>query len=101
MNESPRERLTAIVHGSVQAVGYRAYCQRTAQMLSRGKGSAISGYARNLPSGTSVEVVAEGPRDMLERLLVYLREGPSFAHVLGVEVTWGTPSDEFTEFRGR
>ena len=101
MNGSPRERLTAVVHGSVQAVGYRAYCQRTVQMLSRGKGSAISGYARNMASGASVEVVAEGPRDDLERLLVYLREGPSLARVLGVEVTWGTPSNEFTEFRPR
>jgi acylphosphatase len=101
MNESPRERLTAVVHGSVQAVGYRAYCQRTAAMLSGSKRESITGYARNMASGASVEVVAEGPRDMLERLLVYVREGPSLARVLDVEVTWGTPSDEFTDFRGR
>lgn len=98
MDESQRERLTAVVHGLVQAVGYRAYCRRSATMLSRGEGNGISGYARNLPSGTSVEVVAEGPRDTLERFLVYVREGPGLARVLGVEVTWGTPSNEFSEF---
>ena len=98
MNESRRERLTVTVYGTVQDVGYRVYCQRTAAMLSRGPSSRISGYAGNLPNGAAVEVVAEGPRDILERFLVYLREGPGLARVLNVEVVWGTPSDEFTGF---
>jgi acylphosphatase len=76
------ERLTAMIKGRVQAVGYRAFLQRHARDLG------LAGHAENLPDGR-VEVLAEGPRDALETLLVHIRNGPTHAHVDDVEVAWG------------
>ena len=78
----PRERLTALVRGRVQAVGYRAFVQRHARDLG------VAGHAENLPDGR-VEVMAEGPREALETLLVHVRNGPTHAYVDDVEVQWG------------
>lgn len=46
-------RLTALITGTVQGVGYRRYVQRYARDLK------LQGYAENLSDGR-VEVVAEG-----------------------------------------
>lgn len=77
----PVERLTALVSGDVQGVGYRAYARRHALDLG------LAGTAENLDDGR-VEVVAEGPRSELEHLLVFLRRGPAHAQVTGVEEHW-------------
>jgi len=92
-------RLTATVRGHVQGVGYRAFCQRTARALERDGGTRLTGYARNLADGRTVEVVAEGARPLLERLLAALREGPGGAHVIEVRPAWGAASREFDGFR--
>ncbi|NPB04677.1 MAG: acylphosphatase [Thermotogae bacterium] len=63
------ERLEARVFGWVQGVGFRAYTRWRAKELG------LSGYAKNLPDG-SVEVVAEGPKDALRKLVDYLYIGP-------------------------
>jgi acylphosphatase len=81
----PRARITALVRGRVQGVNYRAFVQRHARELK------LSGHAENLSDGR-VEVVAEGPSDDLEMLLVHLRNGPTHAEVEDVEVTWGEAS---------
>lgn len=71
-------RLTALVSGTVQGVGYRRYVQRHARDLG------LSGSAENLLDGR-VEVVAEGPPEALARLLHWLRRGPPHARVTAVE----------------
>jgi acylphosphatase len=86
------ERLTAIVRGDVQGVGYRFFVQRQAAALG------LRGYVRNLRDGT-VEVVAEGPRPALEQLLGVLRRGPSAAEVTAVDVTWSAAMGAFSNFR--
>jgi acylphosphatase len=53
---------------------------------------------RNLPGGRSVEVLAEGPRAHLERLLAHLRVGPGGAVVHSVDTVWGTPTDGYDDF---
>jgi acylphosphatase len=73
-----RSRLRAIVRGSVQGVGYRAFVQRAGRSL------ALDGWVANRSDG-SVQVVAEGPGADLERLLERLREGPAAAVVSDVE----------------
>ncbi len=78
-------RLTALVRGRVQGVGFRAFIRNKA------RDAAIAGYAENLADGR-VEVVAEGERDELEHLLVHLRNGPSHARVDDLEVEWGEGS---------
>lgn len=67
-----------IVAGRVQGVGYRYFVLQQAEALG------VTGFARNRPDG-SVEVVAEGPEDLLEQLGERLREGPAFSTVTGLE----------------
>jgi acylphosphatase len=55
-------RLTAVVAGAVQGVGFRWWARAQARELR------LLGYARNLPDGRVV-VVAEGSRCALEALL--------------------------------
>jgi acylphosphatase len=75
-------RLTVLISGRVQGVGYREFVRRNALDLG------LSGYAENLDDGR-VEVVAEGARDDLELLLVRLRMGPAHAEVGELESIWG------------
>jgi len=67
-----------LVTGRVQGVGYRYFVLREAERLG------LAGFTRNLPDGR-VEVVAEGPEEVLGQLDTRLRSGPSFARVDGVE----------------
>jgi acylphosphatase len=75
------ERLTALISGQVQGVGFRFFAQRNALDLG------LAGYAENLGDGR-VEVVAEGLRSELEYLLVKLKNGPSHAVVSSMDVSW-------------
>ena len=58
----------------------------------------LTGYVRNAPDGRRVEVVAEGPRDALRRLLEALLQGPPGAYVERVVPAWGPASGEFSAF---
>lgn len=62
MAEQPLARLHGIVSGHVQGVGFRMFVRAQAQSLG------LSGWVRNQEDGRSVELVAEGPRDRLDRL---------------------------------
>lgn len=93
MTERPSEALRAIVRGRVQGVGFRDFVEMRARSLG------LTGYVRNLSDGRSVEVVAEGLRHDLERLIGHLHEGPSGAHVTAVEADWRLPTGAHTGFR--
>lgn len=67
-------------------------------VLRAGRSLGLSGIVVNRYDG-SVEVVAEGPEDRLEMLLVQLREGPRSARVEEVEAHWGEASGTFTGFQ--
>jgi acylphosphatase len=86
------ESLRALVRGRVQGVGFRAF------VVWRARELALHGFARNLSDGTTVEVVAEGPRAPLEALLASLREGPPMSYVKSVDVTWGDASGVYDGF---
>ena len=88
------EELHANVYGRVQGVGFRYFVVQKAQAL------ALRGYTRNESDG-SVQVLAQGPRPALERLLAYLRQGPPAAHVRDVRVTWGEPTEHVSGFHVR
>jgi acylphosphatase len=94
MADEELQRLTATAHGRVHGVGYRYFVIEEASALG------LRGYVRNLPNGT-VEVIAEGPRPLLERLLEALRRGPPAAYVEDVEVGWGPATGAFAGFRVR
>ncbi len=86
------QRLHATVSGRVQGVNFRYYTAQTARSLG------LRGWVRNKVNGT-VEVTAEGKRDLLERLLEFLHEGPTSAYVTGVESQWLDARDEFENFQ--
>ena len=69
-----------VVRGRVQGVGFRWFVLRQAEQLG------IHGWARTLDDG-GVEVVADATSELLEKLEVSLRRGPSGARVDGVEKT--------------
>ncbi len=70
------------VEGLVQGVYFRWNTREKALELG------VQGWVRNLPDG-AVEVMAEGERDALERLVEWCRQGPPEAVVRRVEMEWG------------
>jgi acylphosphatase len=84
-------RLTAVVAGRVQGVGFRYWVRQEAESLG------LTGSAANLSDGR-VEVVAEGQRDVCETLLAALRSSGTPGYVAEVNVTWSEPSGEFPRF---
>jgi acylphosphatase len=74
-------RLHAFVRGDVQGVGFRYFVQRRAEEMG------LAGWVRNRPDG-SVELVAEGDRAALGRLLELAGRGPGMADVDRVDVEW-------------
>ena len=85
------ERLHAVVHGSVQGVGFRYFLMRKAQQLG------LSGWVRNDDDGT-VELVAEGGRRELEELKRAAEQGPRLARVDRVDADWSAPTGELEAF---
>jgi acylphosphatase len=77
-------RRRVLVHGRVQAVGFRVSVARRAEQ--RG----VAGWVRNRPDGT-VEAVFEGELDAVASLVEYCRDGPRGASVERVEVTEEAP----------
>ena len=71
--------IRAVVSGDVQGVGFRDATVRRA-----GK-EGVLGWVRNAEDGT-VQVHAEGERDAVDALLVFLRMGPRGAAVEDVAV---------------
>ncbi|MCK4961054.1 MAG: acylphosphatase [Anaerolineales bacterium] len=82
----------ATVYGRVQGVFLRAFVEEHAQQLG------LRGYVRNLPSG-DVEVVAEGERERVEKLVGYLKMGPPAAIVDRVVVSWSEYTGNYSSFR--
>ena len=74
-------------------VGYRMFAEMTADRIGE-----IVGTVQNLPDGSTVEVVAEGRRTLLDMLLEDLKIGPAHALVRDVDVEWGVATGEFTGF---
>jgi acylphosphatase len=80
--ETERAQLQARICGRVQGVGYRIFVRSHARDLG------LAGFVRNAEDG-SVEVLAEGARADLDRLLAALHAGPPGARTTDVTVRWG------------
>jgi acylphosphatase len=85
----------AVVRGRVQGVGFRDF------VASRARGLRITGYVRNLPDYASVEVLAEGPRGALDRLVDHLHRGPGMSRVDRVDLEWREAIGEYKSFETR
>ena len=81
-----------IVKGRVQRVGFRFFVENAAQR------EGIQGYVRNQHDG-SVEVVAEGDVDAMQRFEMAVRRGPAGARVDDVDTIEVEPSARFAGFR--
>lgn len=88
------EELYAVVRGIVQGVGFRYFVVEHARRLG------LRGYVRNESTG-DVEVLAQGQRADLERLLSKLRQGPAAADVRDVQTLWREPTEQFSSFHLR
>jgi acylphosphatase len=80
-----RRRVT--VSGRVQGVFFRETCRREA------KAAGVSGWVRNRSNGT-VEAVLEGEPAAVERVVAWMRIGPSHAVVSDVEAVAEEPAGE-------
>ena len=81
-----------IVKGRVQRVGFRFFVENVAQR------EGIQGYVRNQHDG-SVEIVAEGDAEALQRFEMAVRRGPAGARVDDVDTIEVEPSSRFAGFR--
>ena len=82
----------AKVYGQVQGVFFRAFAQEQATKLG------LTGYVRNLPTESAVEVWAEGDRAKLEMLIGYLKLGPPKAGVTKVITNWSEYTGDYSGF---
>jgi len=79
------------IYGLVQGVGFRYFTLRVAKKLG------LYGYVQNLNNG-SVEIVAEGEKQSLLRLIEEVRIGPLGASVENLKITWEMPKGDFKDF---
>ena len=87
-------RAHVVVHGEVQGVFFRDSTRREAE--ARG----LAGWVRNRDDG-AVEAVFEGPRDDVDAMVKWCREGPSRADVVDMEVSLREEADGLTGFEVR
>ena len=79
-------------------VGFRVYAEQIVAQIERTEQAPITGWIRNLPDGSTVEVVAEGPRTSLDLLLDELRIGPPMAMVRQVDAEWSDAQGDLEPF---
>jgi acylphosphatase len=91
METPSQERLSGIVEGEVQGVGYRMYVVNAARRVG------VVGWVRNLSDG-NVEFVAEGTKDALLELLRELEFGPHYGTVTKISVKFTPALGEFKQF---
>ena len=82
------------ITGYVQGVFYRATTRETALRLG------LTGWVQNRPDG-SVEAVAEGEEEIVDRFIEWCRKGPPGASVHDVVVRRETSTGEFASFNIR
>jgi len=84
--------LHARIFGIVQGVFFRSNTEDWARSLS------LTGWVRNASDG-SVEIVAEGEKSKLEKLLELCRKGPPGARVKKITIEWLDYRGEFDGLR--
>ena len=88
------QRVHVWVKGRVQNVGFRAHVQYSARQIG------VTGWVRNVGYDT-VEAVAEGEREKLERLVEAVKTGPRGSQVDESNVEWQNATGEFLDFQMR
>jgi len=89
-----QSRAHVFVSGTVQGVFFRASTRDRASDLG------LTGWVRNLRDGR-VEAVFEGERSVVEKMLEWCWQGPSYSQVANVEAQWEEHLGEFRSFEVR
>lgn len=84
-------RVHLVVSGDVIGVGFRAWIYRYA------KENHLFGWVKNREDRT-VEIVAEGNKEELEKLITHCKHGPDVAWVEHVNIKWEKASNKFVDF---
>lgn len=79
------------VTGRVQGVGFRAHVEFYGNQLG------VTGWVRNVGYDT-VEAVAEGEREKVERFIEMMKQGPVSSRVDEARIEWEESTGEFREF---
>lgn len=79
------------VKGRVQGVGFRAHVEFVARQ------TGVTGWVRNVGYDT-VEAVAEGTREKVERFIELMKQGPRASRVDESRIEWEEMTSEFREF---
>jgi acylphosphatase len=82
------------VFGRVQGVGFRWFVMEAASV------EGITGWVQNVPDGT-VEIVAEGEAESMERFERQVRRGPARARVDEVDTDALAPTGRYPTFSAR
>ena len=80
------------ISGRVQGVFYRASCQEVASRYG------LTGWVRNLSTG-QVEILVQGEKDKIEKLINWCKKGPPGAKVNDVEIAWREDLEEQDSFK--
>ncbi|WP_027340596.1 acylphosphatase [Halonatronum saccharophilum] len=81
MSNKSNKAIKVLIKGKIQGVGYRANTHQKATQLG------ITGYIRNT-TGSTIELVGEGEEESLNKLVDYLKVGPSGAEIEEIDVEW-------------
>jgi len=85
------KRVCLVISGDVVGVGFRAWARRQAQALQ------LTGWVENREDRT-VELVAEGQQEALEKFIAVCKKGPDVAWVEAVSAEWLPATREFMDF---
>lgn len=93
METNPQEiiRVHVVVKGRVQGVAFRAHVEYHALQIG------VAGWVRNLGSD-SVETVAEGTREKIERFVNMVKKGSQLSRVDEATVEYEEPTGQLTGF---
>jgi acylphosphatase len=80
------------VKGRVQGVGFRAHVEYIARQIG-----GLTGWVRNVGYET-VEAIAEGKRENVDRLIEAMKQGPRASRVDETRVEWEEPTGQFDRF---
>ncbi len=85
------DRVHLVVSGRVQGVFFRQ------NSVEKARGLGLTGWVKNRHDG-AVELVAEGEKERLQKLVDWCHQGPRAAVVTNVQVSWEPGKGEFDNF---
>ena len=86
------KRIEIKVLGMVQGVFFRTTTRDVASKLS------LKGTVRNMRDG-SVEIIAEGTEERLNRLISFAKQGPPSAKVYDIQIIWKQAKGDLSYFK--